>query len=90
MSEESKVYGLLHLATALSFLNRDGISIHGNVRLEAVWVTQGGDWKLGGMEICTKKDEDAGLLWMQGGLLPDSRSYTSPEVRKSGFGALKE
>lgn len=64
ISEESKVYGLLHLATALSFLNKDGGSIHGNVRSEAIWLTQGGEWKLGGFEVCTKKDEDAGVLWV--------------------------
>lgn len=64
LSDESKVFGLLHLATALSFLNKDGQSIHGNVRAEALFLTQGGEWKLGGMEVCTKKDEDAGVIWV--------------------------
>jgi hypothetical protein len=58
------VYGLLHLATALAFLNKDGGSIHGNVRSEALWVTLGGEWKLGGMEVCTKQDDDAGVIWV--------------------------
>jgi len=66
VAEESKVYGLLHLATALSFLNKDGSSIHGNVRQEALFVTQGGEWKLGGMEVCTRMDEDGGTLWVSG------------------------
>lgn len=78
-SEESKVYGLLHLATALSFLNKDGASIHGNVRHEAVWIGQGGDWKLGGMEICTRKDDDAGLAWVRS----TRRSLTSLLVSSS-------
>jgi SCY1-like protein 1 len=108
LSDESKVYGLLHIATALSFLNKDGQSIHGNVRSEAMFLTQGGEWKLGGMEVCTRKDEDAGVLWVSqvrprclraltdhspqnmGGLLPDARTYASPEVRKGGWTALKE
>lgn len=64
IAEESKVYGLLHLATALSFLNKDGSSIHGNVRPEALFVTKGGEWKLGGMELCTRLDEDAGTIWV--------------------------
>lgn len=69
VSEESKVFGLLHLATALSFLNKDGSSIHGNVRTEGLWVTQGGEWKLGGMELCTRKDEDAGVIWVSSSAL---------------------
>lgn len=64
LSEESKIYGLLHLVTALSFLTRDGGCIHGNVRNEAIWITSGGEWKLGGMEVCTKKDDEAGILWV--------------------------
>jgi len=65
VADESKVYGLLHLATALSFLNKDGSSIHGNIRPEALFVTQGGEWKLGGMEVCTRMDEDGGALWVR-------------------------
>lgn len=64
VADESKVYGLLHLVTALAFLNKNDQSVHGNVRPEAIWVTQGGEWKLGGMELCTKKEEDAGVLWV--------------------------
>lgn len=29
-----------------------------------MFLTQGGEWKLGGMEVCTRKDEDAGVLWV--------------------------
>ncbi|SCZ96994.1 BZ3500_MvSof-1268-A1-R1_Chr4-2g06919 [Microbotryum saponariae] len=90
LAEESKVYGLLHLVTALAFLNKDGASIHGNIRPESVWITQGGEWKLGGMELTTRKDDDSGVIWNYAGLLPDARSYTSPEVRKGGWTALKE
>lgn len=64
ISDESKVFGLLHLATALFFLNKDGFSIHGNIRTDSIWLTQGGEWKLGGMEICTRKDEEAGVIWV--------------------------
>ncbi|KAK4704408.1 SCY1-like protein 1, partial [Phenoliferia sp. Uapishka_3] len=90
VSDESKVYGLLHVATALAFLNKNDASIHGNVRAEALWITQGGEWKLGGFELCTKKEEHSGIIWNSGGMLPDARSYASPEVRKSGWGVLKE
>lgn len=70
VADESKVYGLLHVATALAFLNKNDASIHGNVRAEALWITQGGEWKLGGFEVCTKKDEDAGVLWVRPSAAP--------------------
>ncbi|KAM0792352.1 hypothetical protein ACM66B_005032 [Microbotryomycetes sp. NB124-2] len=90
MTDESKVFGLLHLATALSFLNKDGTSIHGNLRHESIWLTQGGEWKLGGMEVLTRKEEGSGVLYTHGGTVQDSRLYASPEVRRSGWTALKE
>lgn len=64
-SEESKVYGLLHVCTALAFLNREGQSVHGGLRTTSVWVTPGGEWKLGGMEVLTKLDEPDGAMWVR-------------------------
>ncbi|GAA6029397.1 hypothetical protein JCM8097_003658 [Rhodosporidiobolus ruineniae] len=90
MSEEAKLYGLLHVCTALNFLNRDGQSVHGGLRNTSVWVTPGGEWKLGGMEVCSRLDEADGTMWNYGGLLPDSRTHASPEVRRGGWTALKE
>lgn len=65
LSEESKVYGLLHVCTALGFLNRDGQSVHGGLRTTSVWVTPGGEWKLGGMEVCSRLDEPDGAMWVR-------------------------
>ncbi|GAA5875530.1 hypothetical protein JCM1840_005996 [Sporobolomyces johnsonii] len=90
VSEESKIYGLLHVCTALAFLNKDGASVHGNLRANSVWITPGGEWKLGGMEVCSRLDEADGVMWNYGGLLPDAKTHASPEVRKGGWTALKE
>ncbi|GAA5886151.1 hypothetical protein JCM3774_002997 [Rhodotorula dairenensis] len=90
MADESKVYGLLHVASALAFLNRDGNCVHGGLRTTSVWVTPGGEWKLGGMEVCSRLDEPDAVMWHYGGLLPDSKSHASPEVRRGGWTALKE
>ncbi|GAA5949077.1 hypothetical protein JCM10213_007084 [Rhodosporidiobolus nylandii] len=90
LSEEAKLYGLLHVCTALGFLNKDGQSVHGGLRTTSVWVTPGGEWKLGGMEVCSRIDEQDGTMWNYGGLLPDSRTHAPPEVRKGGWTALKE
>ncbi|GJN88649.1 hypothetical protein Rhopal_001615-T1 [Rhodotorula paludigena] len=90
LTDESKLYGLLHVCTALGFLNRDGQSVHGGLRPASVWITPGGEWKLGGMEVCSRLDEADGALWNFGGLLPDSKVHASPEVRRGGWTALKE
>lgn len=49
----SVTWGLYTLLSALAFVNESAKSIHGNVTPDSVWVTKGGDWKLGGMELCT-------------------------------------
>ncbi|BGP53835.1 hypothetical protein JCM8202_005610 [Rhodotorula sphaerocarpa] len=90
LAEESKLYGLLHVASALAFLNRDGQSVHGGLRPTSVWVTPGGEWKLAGMEVCSRLDDPDATLWQYGGLLPDSKTHASPEVRRGGWTALKE
>lgn len=89
-ADESKVYGLLHVSSALSFLNREGQSVHGGLRTTTVWVTPGGEWKLGGMELCSRLDEPDAVMWHFGGLLPDSKTHASPEIRRGGWTALKE
>lgn len=119
-ADESKVYGLLHVSSALSFLNREGQSVHGGLRTTTVWVTPGGEWKLGGMELCSRLDEPDAVMWVSrrcpagnfpflgiprgasqgltethdsqhfGGLLPDSKTHASPEIRRGGWTALKE
>lgn len=64
LAEESKLYGLLHVASALAFLNRDGQSVHGGLRPTSVWVTPGGEWKLAGMEVCSRLDDPDATLWV--------------------------
>lgn len=64
LAEESKVYGLLHVSSALAFLNREGQSVHGGLRTTTVWVTPGGEWKLGGMEVCSRLDEPDAVMWV--------------------------
>ncbi|GAA5932952.1 COPI-interacting protein CEX1 [Sporobolomyces koalae] len=94
LSEESKTYGLLHLATALSFLNlaEGGKSVHAGLQHfhDAVWITKGGEWKLGGFELCSRLDDREGAMWNHGGMMPESKLYASPEVRRGGWTALKE
>lgn len=82
LAEESKVYGLLHVASALAFLNREGQSVHGGLRTTSVWVTPGGEWKLGGMEVCSRLDEPDAAMWVSRRLrTASSRSFLRPLMR---------
>lgn len=49
------------------------------------------EWRLGGFELLTGKEDSAGVLWGLGGLAPgDVGEKSAPEVRKSGWTILRE
>lgn len=48
---EGCAYGLWCVATALEFLHTECGLVHGNVCVDTVFVTRGGDWRLGGVEL---------------------------------------
>lgn len=91
LKDEALVYGLLHVVSALAFLNDEGASTHANIRPEAIFVTQGGDWRLGGFELCSRKDDPAAVLYTHAAAaMPDSKMLASPEVRRDGWASLKD
>lgn len=51
--ESSLSLGIFQICSALAWLNNDGKTVHGNVSPRSIFVTQGGDWKLGGCEVLT-------------------------------------
>jgi len=80
ISEESKVYGLLHLVTGLGFLNQQSGSVHGGVRKETTWVTKGGEWKLGGFEVCSKLEEHDAVMWVSYNCSLSARSSLHTDI----------
>ncbi|XP_050736477.1 N-terminal kinase-like protein isoform X2 [Eriocheir sinensis] len=52
-------WGLLQVTKGLSFLNNEGGLTHHNVCAGSVFVTAGGEWKLGGVEYCCSTDHVA-------------------------------
>jgi SCY1-like protein 1 len=48
---EACAYGLWCIGTALEFLHAECGLVHGNVCVDTVFVTRGGDWRLGGVEL---------------------------------------
>lgn len=83
-------WGLSRVANALKFINADAGSVHGNVRPETVFLSQAGEWRLGGFELLTAKADVEGVLWSMGGLVPDGSAFVSPEVRQGGWTVLRD
>eukprot|EP01133_Synstelium_polycarpum_P007413 gene7413-8670_t len=44
-------WGIYQVTKALSFINNDCNLTHGNVNLTTIFVTKGGDWRLGGLDL---------------------------------------
>lgn len=83
-------WGLSKIANALKFINVDAGAVHGNVRPETIFLSQGGEWRLGGFELLTAKADLEGVIWNMGGLVPDAALYASPEVKQGGWSVLRD
>ncbi|KAH9940496.1 uncharacterized protein BXZ73DRAFT_42907 [Epithele typhae] len=84
------VWGLHRISIALSFLNESAASTHGNIRVDSVFISASGEWKLGGLDVLSNPKDDAAVLYNLGSMLPDASKYSSPEVKKGGFSSLKD
>lgn len=50
--------------TALAFVNDSCASTHGNVRVDNIFVSTTGEWKLGGFELLSNSKDDAAVLYV--------------------------
>lgn len=59
--------------------------------MSTVFVTPALEWRLGGFELLTGMDDTQGVLWSMGGVAPGNvGDMSSPEVKKGGWGVLRE
>ncbi|WFD44964.1 Nuclear aminoacylation-dependent tRNA export pathway component [Malassezia psittaci] len=72
-------WGLTHIANAVTFVNEQVHAIHGNIQPASVFVSQGGEWLLGGFEVLTTINQPEFLVKYAGQPLHSSR-YFAPEV----------
>ncbi|KAI8822171.1 armadillo-type protein [Fimicolochytrium jonesii] len=83
-------WGLYKVAWALKFLNGDCKMIHGNLRVDSIFTTKAGEWKVGGLDLLSNLEkEDNPVLLSYGGHMPDSHRYAPPEVRRSSWSACR-
>ncbi|EPS93604.1 hypothetical protein FOMPIDRAFT_1153884, partial [Fomitopsis schrenkii] len=88
--EDWLLWGLHRISVALAFVNDSAASTHGNIRVDCIFISASGEWKLGGFELLSSPKDDAAVLYIMGGLLPESNVCAPPEVKKGGWSTLKE
>ena len=49
----------------LSFINDEASSIHGNIRLSSVYISQSGEWRLGGFEVLSSMKDDDAMIYVR-------------------------
>ena len=89
LNEETSKWGLYAVANTLAFINDEASSVHGAVRLSSVFTSQSGEWRLGGFEILSSLKDDEAIIYHHGTSIPGSRTYTTPEIAKSGWETIK-
>ena len=50
--------------TTLKFINDDASSVHGAVRASSVFISESGEWKLGGFDILSSMKEDDAIIYV--------------------------
>lgn len=90
LSEETIKWGLYSVASTLKFINVDGASVHGNVRVGSVFTSDSGEWKLAGFEVLSSMNDDEAMIYTYGSLVPDSNRYAPPEVANGGWSVIKK
>ncbi|KAI1205178.1 ARM repeat-containing protein [Annulohypoxylon truncatum] len=90
LSPETIKWGLYSIASTIKFINDEGSSIHGSLRVASIYTSESGEWKLGGFEILSNVKDDEAVIYRYGSLVPDSARYTPPELARSGWDAIKK
>ena len=50
-------------------MNEEAISVHGSVRTSSIFISQSGEWRLGGLELLSSMKEDDAVIYVGFGLL---------------------
>jgi len=90
LSPETIKWGLYSIARTVKFINDEGSSIHGSLRVASIYTSESGEWKLGGFEVLSNVKEDDAIIYTYGSLVPDSSRFTPPELARSGWEIIKK
>ncbi|KAI5295250.1 hypothetical protein KEM52_001942, partial [Ascosphaera acerosa] len=90
VAPQAAAWGLHAVAAALRFVNEDAASVHGAVRLAAVFASASGEWRLGGFEVLSSARDGESLVYTSSALLPDYAVTAPPETAQRGPDALRD
>ncbi|KAI1331858.1 ARM repeat-containing protein [Xylariaceae sp. FL0255] len=90
LSPETIKWGLHSIARTIRFINEEGSSIHGCLRVASIYTSESGEWKLGGFEVLSNVNDEDAVIYRYGSLVPDSGRFTPPELARSGWDAIKK
>lgn len=49
----------------IKFINDEGTSIHGNIKVGSVYTSEAGEWKLGGFEVLSSVKDDEAVIYVR-------------------------
>lgn len=52
------------MQNTLGFVNEEAISVHGSVRTSSIFISQSGEWRLGGLELLSSMKEDDAVIYV--------------------------
>uniref|UniRef100_A0AAV1U2E3 Protein kinase domain-containing protein n=1 Tax=Peronospora matthiolae TaxID=2874970 RepID=A0AAV1U2E3_9STRA len=81
-------WGLRSVLMALQFINVDCKLIHGRLTPQSIFVTKGGDWKLGGFELTAEITSDGPSYIYTAFQQYTDVNYKSPECQRSNWKAV--
>lgn len=87
LSSDAKTWGLAHLLKTLGHIHKEAKCVLGNLNLGSVYVTESGEWALGGFELCTSIASDGPeeqRISMLAELLPGNSARSAPESAVRG------
>ncbi|EEY59536.1 N-terminal kinase-like protein [Phytophthora infestans T30-4] len=81
-------WGLRSILMALQFINVDCKLLHGRLTPQSIFVTKGGDWKLGGFELTAEITSDGPSYIYTAFQQYADVNYKSPECQRSDWKAV--
>ena len=54
-----------YVQVALSFVNDSCSSTHGNLRVDSIFISPSGEWKLGGFEVLSSPKDESAVLYVR-------------------------